>query len=382
MEEVILTTETIKKRSIIKDRLDSFMDFQWRGLEAFKNFGAFIINDKKGSLKFYNGPSFSNEYSKPQFDNNSGGLMGVTFNRQTISFSVGVYWIGVEDYRKLINWLHPLVIDYIIFDFEPRYRYNVKLSKIGDSTRWFIGNERVEKEISKTDENGNVVKDILVTFEPRYYTELNLTFEVQGVQCAKGVNSYEWVYDIDGGDNSTKEFTHISKIKTETNEFIKSDLSTPFDYKFSFTAIGEDNDANQNIGYDMKLEASYKNSLIELFNISFSNITLFKKEDENHFTINISYNSETGLLLLNQGNNDYLLTLVTTADTGEKIVDNLMVNKFLIPGLFEFPNFDYNDFSLILHVKKKKNGQYIEGEQLKKEYFNSAIECYPRTNLI
>ena len=98
-----LSETTIQRRSQIKKMMDEFMDFQWRDQSAFENFGAFIINDKKGSLKFYNGPGFSNEYSKPQFDSNGGELMGVNFNKQTISFTIGVYWISIEHYRLLMN---------------------------------------------------------------------------------------------------------------------------------------------------------------------------------------------------------------------------------------------------------------------------------------
>ena len=79
------------ERARLKAQLDDFATFQWRGHDMFDDFGCFIINESKGSLKFYNGPGFSNEYSKPQFNNNGGDLVGVNFNRQTISFTVGVY---------------------------------------------------------------------------------------------------------------------------------------------------------------------------------------------------------------------------------------------------------------------------------------------------
>ena len=134
----LLTTPsdaTIQKRSLLKSLQDEFTTFSWGGYDAFDNFGAFIINEKKGSLKFYNGPGFSNEYTKPQFDTQGGFLQGVTFNKQTISFTIGVYWISIEDYRKLLYWLNPMKIDYLQFGFNKDYRYDVKLSKISDSTR-------------------------------------------------------------------------------------------------------------------------------------------------------------------------------------------------------------------------------------------------------
>jgi hypothetical protein len=82
---------TSQRRQQIKALQDEFTTFSWGGDDAFENFGAFIINDKKGSLKFYNGASFSNEYTSPQFGENGGYLQGVTFKQQTIDFTIGVY---------------------------------------------------------------------------------------------------------------------------------------------------------------------------------------------------------------------------------------------------------------------------------------------------
>ena len=87
----LTSPKTIEMRRRIRTLQDEFMTFSWGGYDAFENFGAFIINDKKGSLKFYNGPDFSNEYSKPQFDASAGDLQGVSFNKQTISFTIGIY---------------------------------------------------------------------------------------------------------------------------------------------------------------------------------------------------------------------------------------------------------------------------------------------------
>ena len=69
---ITLSEITKNKRRQIKTLQDDFMTFSWGGYDAFENFGAFILNDKKGSLKFYNGPSFSKEYTKPQFDSGGG----------------------------------------------------------------------------------------------------------------------------------------------------------------------------------------------------------------------------------------------------------------------------------------------------------------------
>ena len=125
-------------------------------------------------MKFYNGPSFTNEYTNPQFDR-SNIFTGVTFKSQQISFKIGVYWISIEDYRKLLNWLNPYVIGNLVFDFNRDYSYQVKLASREDSTRYIVGRE----------DN-----------EPRYYTEMTLSFDVQGVPCARMNISQNWVVKL------------------------------------------------------------------------------------------------------------------------------------------------------------------------------------------
>jgi hypothetical protein len=71
------TNLTLNKRQLLKSQMDDFATFQWRGHDMFDDFGCFIINDKNGSLKFYNGPGFSNQYAKPQFSKSVNGLLGV-----------------------------------------------------------------------------------------------------------------------------------------------------------------------------------------------------------------------------------------------------------------------------------------------------------------
>lgn len=355
---------TKKKRQQIKNLMDDFMSFQWDGVDAFEQYGAFILNDKKGSLKFYNGPSFSNEYSKPQFENNTGELMGVTFNRQTISFSIGIYWISIEDYRKLIYWLHPLKISSLIFGFEPKFQYNVKLSKIGDSTRWIVGKE-----------DG----------EPRYYTELNLTFEVQGAQCAKGINSYEFEsWNGSNGEWSTGIKVWIEDSETKEKklnpDFIPSDLSTPLEIPLTFNL--KDRENNKDINYHIELKAvdvveTEENELL-LFSVDLCNLA-----HNQDLSLNINYHSEAGLIYLKYGNSpERLLSLLNTSDTGEKIIRDYKVNKFFLPGLFDYPTFNYEKFKLKLIIKKFSKK---ETKTLADDFFNKTqnnIICYPRTNLI
>ena len=86
-----IITNATEKRKQIKGLIDDFATFRWRSIDAWEKFGVFIINEKSGSLKFYNGPSFNNEYSTPMFSSSSGNLMGVNFKIQPIKFKIGMY---------------------------------------------------------------------------------------------------------------------------------------------------------------------------------------------------------------------------------------------------------------------------------------------------
>lgn len=438
-----ISNTTQQRRQQIKSLQDEFCTFSWGGEDAFENFGAFIINDKKGSLKFYNGPGFSNEYTKPQFDNSGGVLQGVTFNKQSISFTIGVYWISIEDYRKLLQWLHPLRIDYLQFGFDTKYRYDVKLSKLGDSTRWIVGRE-----------NG----------EPRYYTELQLTFELQGTPCAKGIHGYEFrgtnnsdlYWDFNYKEGFDNEVIGTCYLNNETHEFLPSDLDTPLQVYFSLNLKDDYCETNyffENIGwcasgsmtknggegvdkdqketlslnnslssfgegddsytiicqtitndypteYDIKLEAEYsyynKNNNIQTDTIQLCFMTL---QDVTHFlkdgySLNFTYVGESGLVFLqsNKQSKGTLLTLQTLSDSGKFLAKQLSSTKFTLPGEFNYPGF-YSFLhgagtGLQLKLTFTKRVLIDNVWNLEKRINESTykqpilIECYPRTNII
>ena len=371
----IISEKTKQKRQQIKSLQDEFMTFSWGGYDAFENFGAFIINDKNGSLKFYNGPGFSNEYSKPQFDNSGGDLQGVNFNKQTISFTIGVYWINIKQYRLMLNWLNPLEVDYLIFGFNPDYRYNVKLSKLGDSTKWVVGKE-----------DG----------EPMYYTEIPLTFEVQGAPCAKGVNSYEFInWKTTSEAIKTNAQTYLNN--NSSKELLESDLPTPLDISLSFILqAGEKDDLNKNYIYHIELNAEYgttssdNHESLLLFSAELQNLTIipYNESINKALSLNIRYNSEVGLLFLTYGNsNEKILSLLNLNDTGEKIINNYTVNKFSLPGKFAYPDFDTKKLQLKLSVWKYDSATNIQSA-VSNTFISKItgqkpyIVCYPRTNIL
>lgn len=366
-----------KPREQLKTRMDNFATFVWRGVRSWETYGAFIINNKN-SLKFYNGPSFSNEYSKPKYSTTGSNLTGISFSTQTISFQIGAYWLTEEEYRELINWLSPYEISYLGFDFEDKYDYLVKLSKIGDSTRYIVGKN----------EQG----------VPVYYTELNLTFEVQGEACARRRQGYEFSISQDSTD---KEL--LIDFDTE-HDFIVSDLSFPFSTIISFLP-------KQNTDtLTLELEEKDSGEQLSLFSVEFQNLLqqenqgvesgqisvkakkVYDLEDkvlssplnQNVSTnlINIRYDSESGLLFLNNGGDtEKLLNLITNIE-GKRIISNLNAIKYKIPGKFINNNINYINYRFHLTLTNGSFNKEQIDENTSSYQDAVQISAYGRTNLI
>ena len=325
----------------------------------------------------------------------------------------------------MLNWLNPLEVDYLIFGFNPDYRYNVKLSKLGDSTKWIVGKE-----------DG----------EPMYYTEIPLTFEVQGIPCAKGVNSYEfveWKY-INSETAETDKQNNLRTFLNNNKELLESDLPTPLDISLSFILKDEldngstsesnngstsesnngstsesnngstsesESNRGKNYIYHVELNAELHDNIITndtpldnyesllLFSAEFQNLTIMpittqytETNSQNMLTgplsLNIRYNSEVGLLFLTYGNsNEKILSLLNLNDTGEKIINNYTVNKFSLPGRFAYPNFDTENLRLKLSVWKYESStdkRFAVSTEFLREIKESKpnIVCYPRTNIL
>ena len=297
---------------------DKYARISWAGVDMWEEYNAFIINNK-GSLKFYNGPSFSNSYTKPQFETASSRLAGVTFNTQQIAFTIAVYAVTEEQYRKLIYHLNPYTIDNLIFHFDTKWRYLVKLSKITDSSRYYLGQE-----------NG---KDI-------FYTELQLTFEVQGDSIAQTVD--ELGYTINNNyyaSINTPVQVNRCEIAFSNVTNASTDLSTPFNLTFGFLAPHN----AKNITLSLVAKANTDNE-ITLFSMSLSNYPLDTTNDRLLYIF--MYDSQTGNVFIKRGNEYQVLTLLTTNNSGLRIVDSLISNSYLLPG--DFDNSSIRDLKLIL----------------------------------
>ena len=280
MSEDRYSNLTVKPRELLKKQIDDFATFVWRGVRSFDKYGAFIINNKN-SLKFYNGPSFTNEYSKPKFSSTGSNLTGISFSTQTISFQVGAYWLTEAEYREFINWLNPYEISYLGFDFEDKYDYLVKLSKIGDSTRYVVGRN----------ENN----------EPCYYTELNLTFEVQGEACARARYGYEFDITQKQDDPNTLQ----AKIKNDIPEYITSDLNFPFVLDASLIATIN---SSPNIQVTLiEMNADNNKNETTLFSVNFQNLDQISSwTKNNNFITSLQKGIETVNNISNNLHNYYI----------------------------------------------------------------------------
>lgn len=341
-----ITKITKNKRDLVAKQLDKFATFFWAGYNMWEEFGAFIINDKKGSLQFYNGPGFSNSYAKSQFSSANSILTGVSFNTQTISFTIAVYWFSIEEYRRLLQILHPYAIEDLSFSFAPRWGYLTKLKTITDSTRHIIGSE-----------DGT----------PRYYTELKLQFEIQGPACAHSLDAY--VFEKTSSLNANPMVLQVE------NEHGKSpDLSTPIDIRVELPVTEYTDFAA------IKCTVTYQQQELVLFEAAFNNLNwneITLSDDNNETTIvhtpvlTLHYISEQGLLLLHRGDSGEILTLHTSAN-GKRIVKQLFVAPFMIPGILDFQV----DESFITQLKFNfiTNNLILNQEPI--------IEAFARTNVI
>lgn len=331
----------------VEPLLDNYAKFYWDD-ELMTKYHAFIINEKKGSLKFYNGPSFSNNYTKPQFESASTRFSGVTFNTQQITFTIAVYAVTIEEYRQLIYKLHPYTIANLIFGFDDKWRYVVKLAKREDSTRYIIGKNNNNKDL--------------------YYTELKLTFEVQGDAVAHSVTELDYNVSNESTDTSKNiKYREIIFRKNDTSPFSKSDLETPFLLTFNVSNFTDSlsTDSLSTVYAVIQSEESEHAHTLDLFNISFTN-----SNDEKSYLL--EYNSQTGDLCLLVGNDRKIITLLTTYSSGKRIISSITTNKMMLPGSFD--GYNWEGIKIIIYYHNCN----IDLDSAK----GYGINCYARTNLI
>lgn len=368
--------------------LDNFATFMWRGAQSFQQYHMFIISGKD-ELKFYNGPSFSNEYTTPQFQSSSGNITGVKFNRQTLSFKVGIYWFTAEDYQQILSWLDAYIIDYLNFDFNPNYGYLVKLTGRSDSQRTILG---------YNDQNKLV-----------YYTEMTLTWELQGPAGAR--SRLERTFDannvntwtIDGVSQLTDPRARLFDNHSDST-FLESPLlysvtlplrlpsaeyatlSGAEQVTITMTALKYYPVISGVTGSDYQLIDGNNNTIInsnqrviqqELFNITLQNLPWqesIEQESYNDIYLHLTYDSEAGILYYNFGNSPRkLLTLLTTVNEGANLVKTLNIFKYMLSG--QDRDWDKQGDCFIIQMWCNNSNIQIRWE-------DASLITYARTNVI
>lgn len=427
-------TATRKRQSLIGS-LDNFATFKWRGVDMFKEFGAFIVNES--NLKFYNGSSFSNTYASTTFQSRRGELDGISFSGQEISFTVGVYWFSEEDWRRFLNFMNPYEMSDLSFGFDQQYRYFVKLSSnIGDSNRILLGYQQQDTKAARmiAAQGGSSTETENV---PMWYTDFTVKFDVLEESVAMAQNTYTfYAYNNNWNDKrnykgnfqsygtTTKEGASITNtyyFGTKVNEngtqttteldprfaiydgidfdlkdgdipryadnFLQgySDLDMPISTAISFHL----NSSTKTFKYlTLTYTAHYmdKNDAIEtsqqLFQVTLRNLTITngvgRPAIPYQSQFNLQYNSEEGMLYWLDGQQLKVLTLLTTNPDGQPVTSQLSVNRFRVPGCLEATNIDYAKMVFALTATPIYDGVTTE-DDLTIAIHNTA---YARTTII
>ena len=309
-------------------RLDKYAKFYWRGEDMWETYHAFITN--KDTLKFYNGPAHTNEYSSPQYDHAAGSLVGVKFTRMQIGFTVCIYGVTAQQYRAFIAALGPYEVDYLSFAYDDKLCYFVKTVGVKDSMKTVIG----------ADKNG----------EDLYMSELNLTFEVQNEQCALAQRQYVWDYNpkiplSNVGGKITIPTTLATSI-VDGKLIIPQDLLPESELSFGFSSeIAVVNNHNNEPGIlSLKIgEFGHENDAVEIMNLTFNaqttswqvtttdNPSASGSVAEQDRALSIKYDSASGLVYLQYGESDYkILDLLLLNTFGEYLISSLSTKKIKI----------------------------------------------------
>lgn len=352
-------------RKKVEGSLDKYARFTWRNEDAWTKFGAFIISDKLGDLQFYHGAEFSNEYSKPQFSDRTGDLLGVSFNTPQISLKVGFYYISEAEYRQLLEWFSPYEVSWLGFGYDTKWVYQAKVSKIGSISRYVVGR-----------------KDDI----DYYYGETTITFDLVGSGHTYSAVPFEFIKGTGGKD-------YIC-FNPEQKDIPESDLDFPLEITISInlnnilsTADTTNSVSIQCSTYLCEDTFTFEGDVgtihpvgknYDLFSVSLSHLSA---DSEGTYWLNIKYLSDSGLLLCQYGNSqEKLLTLQNTVSSGQRFVQALTCNKFKWPGKFS-ANINYKNKNEVnkIYVKVSTPDNPTESKVI--EVPSSGID-YKNTDVI
>lgn len=312
---------TVQKQiEYIGKRLDKYAKFYWRGEDMWATYHTFITNNGS-ALKFVNGPSFSNEYSSPQYDHAMGNLTGVKFSRMQVTFPICSYGVTAAEYRSLVAAFGPYEIDYLAFDYDNKLCYLAKTIGMKDAVKTIIGQNSSGEDL--------------------YLVENNITFEIQGEQCALAQRQYVWSID------SVSDGIYV------TVPTINSDDMLPTS-EISFGIVGEIALQMPSGGSLQELElyvttAQQVSDITQmdlLCHIDFNKITSNWQNTQVNsaseqqqptsllpidHSLSFKYDSTSGLIFMQYGESDYkMLNLLLTNTYGEYLIKDMKTIKMKI----------------------------------------------------
>jgi hypothetical protein len=104
----------------------------------------------------------------------------------------------------------------------------------------------------------------------------------------------------------------------------------------------------------------------------------FWSQPYNIYQMLLRYDSETGLMYIQEGDNDtwHLLNYQTDNNTGEYLLSSQSAIKWKIPGIFSQPQLNTTDWKFQLVVKN------VDLDILPIEVLDTAITAYARKNIV
>ena len=117
--------------------MDKYIGFEYNGIkvnmEPDTKIKGFILNEGE-DLKFPSLPSFNNEFAFPKFGDVS-YFLGTTKENRTISFTVALHEITIQEYKNFLSQLssnNPNYDNILKFDYNENFGYKAKLNSISE----------------------------------------------------------------------------------------------------------------------------------------------------------------------------------------------------------------------------------------------------------
>lgn len=324
--------KTIEKEiEYLGRRLDKYAKFYWRGEDMWETYHTFITNNGS-ALKFVNGPSFTNEYSSPQYDHATGNLTGVKFSRMQVSFTICSYGVTIEQYRSLVSALGPYEIDYLAFDYDNKLCYLAKTIGMKEAVKYVVGTNKDGKDL--------------------YLVENTVTFEVQGEQCAIAQRQYVWTpQKQQNGEYQNSNPLPLFIEMNSTDMLVSSELSFGIVSEVTINnLIIEDNSILQLFiasSDDLTDKKELCSIIFNPFTKNWQNQELEPPSETPSETqspseipseiqsqdrsISLKYDSVSGLVFMQYGEADYkILNLLLTNTAGEYLISDMKTKKMKI----------------------------------------------------